>query len=197
MYIAAMETISLKEAAAIVGKDESTIRKYFSKPENKQYRVIIRNKVYVSKEELIKQYVGAYEPPKEQLGKSGNIPPTSGYSSDLPPTEKHAVDSAMQALISQLEAKDNQINDLLARLHESNSNHARALQQHNPRTDQEGSTQVVETLAAMVKEKDAEIAHLNTQLQTAGKQKSTKVDYTLITVILVLVGALITVMLIR
>lgn len=189
-----MEFISLKDAAALVEKDESTIRKYFGKPENKQYKQVRKGKVYVSRGELLRYYSDERNEEPAQVGMG--TPNAAGHSY-FPPKDKNAVESAMQALISQLEAKDNQISDLLARLHESNSNHARALQQSNSRTDQEGSAQVVDTLAAMVKEKDTEIANLNTQLQAAGKNKNTKIDFTLIAVILVLVGALVTVMLIR
>lgn len=194
-----METISLKEAAAIVGKDESTIRKFFSKPENKQYREIKRGKVYVSKDALVKQYVGEYSPSADKSGMPRNSVETPGTRSELHATDKQSIDTAMQALVSQLEAKDNQIADLLARLQESNINHSRALQQNNPRPDQEQvrTNAVAETLAALVTKKDEEIARLNTQLQESGKAKSTKVDYTMIVVILVLVAALVTVMLIN
>jgi hypothetical protein len=194
-----METISLKEAATIVGKDESTIRKFFSKPENKQYREIKRGKVYVSKDVLIKQYVGEYSPIADKSGTPRNSAETPGTRSELHTTDKQSIDTAMQALVSQLEAKDNQIADLLARLQESNINHSRALQQNNPRTDQEqvSTNAVAETLAALVTKKDEEIARLNTQLQESGKVKNNKVDYTMIAVILVLVAALVTVMLIN
>lgn len=190
-----METIALKEAAAIVGKDESTIRKFFNKPENKAHRQIIRGKLYVSKDLLVKQYVGEKNTTSAQSGVPGN----SGERSASSPNEKHAVDAAMQALISQLEAKDNQISDLLARLHESNSNHARALQQNNPAPDdgRQENGQAVQVLADQLRRKDEEIAGLNIKLQEASKPKSTRQDYILVGVILVLAAALVVVMLIN
>lgn len=111
------EFILLSEAVILTGKNDSTIRRFFRKPENKPFTVTKDNKVYVDKAVLLKQY-GPPEPPKQ-----------------TPEQSTPTVDATLQALINQLEVKDRQIanlserlKDANERLKESNINHNIALQ---------------------------------------------------------------------
>jgi hypothetical protein len=100
--------ILLSEAVILTGKNDSTIRRFFKRPENKPYTTTKDNKVYVDKTVLLKQYGPPKQAPKQTPG--------------TPEQNVSTVDAALQALINQLDAKDRQIEDLNARLKESNIN---------------------------------------------------------------------------
>lgn len=51
-----MIEITLLDAIALTGKNESTLRRFFNKPENHQYRVIKAGKLFFDKDVLLKKY---------------------------------------------------------------------------------------------------------------------------------------------
>lgn len=188
-----MNTITLKEASSIAGRDESTIRKFFNKPENKKYRQVVRGKVYIDKDFLLKQYGVKLQSDSDESGNSRH----NGKTSDMHPGSQLTIDPAMQALISQLEVKDNQISELLTRMHESNSNHARSLQQNNQSNQylELKNNPSIQSLLEVVSKKDQEISDLKIKIQETRNLKQTKLDNTLMAAILVLVISLIFTML--
>jgi hypothetical protein len=121
------QMILLSDAVILTGKNDSTIRRFFKKPENKPYTKFSDGKLYVDKDILLAQYAqtsATPEAPKQRLS---------------------AVDNAIQALVSQLEAKDRQIDNLNERLREANytiqTNAQKALAESNQsqtETKQEG-----------------------------------------------------------
>jgi len=130
-----METISLKEASELVGRDQSTIRKTFQKPTYKEFTTIVRGKIFIDKNKLLEVYPrenGQTRQYTEVGGIGRNVPNDAELSTNKEDVQQSAIDAAMQALISQLEAKDNQIDSLLQRIQEANINHSRLLQQNNP-----------------------------------------------------------------
>lgn len=111
------QLILLSEAVILTGRHESTIRRFFKKPENKPYTQTKGGKVYVDKAVLLKHYK------------------TPGTPEQAPEQSTPTVDATLQALINQLEVKDRQIanlserlKDANERLKESNINHNIALQ---------------------------------------------------------------------
>ena len=131
-----MEDISLKEASELVGKDQSTIRKTFQKPYYKEFTTTIRGKIFIDKKKLLEVYPlenGQIRQDSELGGIGRSVPNDAQFSPKKEVSQQSAVDAAMQALISQLEAKDNQIDSLLQRIQESNINHSRLLQHNNPK----------------------------------------------------------------
>jgi hypothetical protein len=96
------QMILLSDAVILTGKNDSTIRRFFKKPENKPYTKFSDGKLYVDKDILLAQYA-----------------PTSA-TPEAPKQRLSAVDNAIQALVSQLEAKDRQIDNLSERLREAN-----------------------------------------------------------------------------
>jgi hypothetical protein len=57
-----MIEITLLDAVALTGKNESTLRRYFNKPENNQYRVIRAGKLFFDKDALLKKYPATISP---------------------------------------------------------------------------------------------------------------------------------------
>lgn len=92
------EFISLSEAITLSGKNDSTIRRFFKKPENKPYTQTKGGKLYVDKAVLLKQYE------------------TPSAPKQTPEQSTPTVDATLQALINQLEVKDRQIANLSERL---------------------------------------------------------------------------------
>jgi hypothetical protein len=130
------QMIPLSEAVILTGKNDSTIRRFFKKPENKPYSKMDDGKLYVDKDILLAQYAptsATPEPPKQRLS---------------------AVDNAIEALVSQLEAKDRQIDNLSERLREANytiqTNAQKALAESNQKqteTNQEYRPQPIQEQA--------------------------------------------------
>jgi hypothetical protein len=190
-YISGMETISLKEAADIVGKDESTIRKFFNKPENKQYREIKRGKVYVSKDLLVKQYIGEYKPNHAQTPTPNRIPSNAEYRSDFqgsegkqPVQEFAKVVAVLEQQVTELKKDKEYLQDVLR---EKERTHEAEIKAYNLRLHESNS------LALTAQKLLPQV----TQDQEQVESTASVVDYTYIAVILVLVVALVTVMLIN
>jgi hypothetical protein len=57
-----MIEIALLDAVILTGKNESTLRRYFNKPENHQYRVIRVGKLFFDKDALLKKYSATISP---------------------------------------------------------------------------------------------------------------------------------------
>ncbi len=67
-----MIEIALLDAVALTGKNESTLRRYFNKPENHQYRVIKAGKLFFDKGVLLKKYPAIKSP--ESPGQMPELP---------------------------------------------------------------------------------------------------------------------------
>ena len=67
-----MIEIALLDAVVLTGKNESTLRRYFNKPENHQYRVIRAGKLFFDKDALLRKYPAIISP--ESPGQTPELP---------------------------------------------------------------------------------------------------------------------------
>lgn len=92
------EFILLSEAVILTGKNESTIRRFFKKPENKPNTQTKGGKVYVDKGMLLQQYPTPEQAP-ELLAKTPKQMP--GAPEQAPETHRQSHDAEVVALLKE------------------------------------------------------------------------------------------------
>jgi hypothetical protein len=155
MPVQTPEFISLRDAVFLTGRNESTIRRFFKKPENKHQIQTKGGKVYINKAVLLKQYRAPEQTPESPEQTPGTTPESPEQTPEL---HNGAINAAMQALVNQLEAKDRQIAALNERLKESNINLNVAmqklqLQQYDFKEEQEQEQKVTSEQAPQPEQK--------------------------------------------
>jgi hypothetical protein len=118
-----MIEITLLDAVALTGKNESTLRRYFNKPENNQYRVIRAGKLFFDKDALLKKYPATISPespvrlpesPEQTPGQNARVPEyvDLGTHHAIVAAKDETIQSLQQAYVmaqEQLIKKDEQL----------------------------------------------------------------------------------------
>lgn len=101
-----MIEIALLDAVALTGKNESTLRRYFNKPENHQYRVIKAGKLFFDRDALLKKYP-AIKTPKSPGQMPESPERTHGANARMPEyvdlTTHHTIVAAKDETIKSLQ----------------------------------------------------------------------------------------------